>query len=448
MFRLSELAQWLSMPCPDNELECSGISIDSRTCSPGQLFIAINGQRVDGHAYVNEAQDKGAVALCVSRPVKSDLPQLVVLNTTKALISLARAYRQTWTKHVIGVTGSYGKTSTKQMIASCLKSHTPHVGLSPGNWNNLYGLCLSILQVDRSDKYAVLEMGANQPGDIAILSEIARPDIAVVTGIAAVHIEKLMSIEGVKKEKLSLFDDVSKHRGRCAVNVMDSHIAQWFERNNPFKAVTYGDNSSCDIWFDKVSCTQKGVMFNLHVQEKVSSVNMELEGPMAIQNAVAAAAVCSMLGLSIETIKAGLSRMKPVPGRFDRIPGPIGSWIYDDSYNANPHALMAAIDYLCNQYSRVVVVLGDMLELGSDAEQIHYEVGTFLKKKKVHALYVTGSLGLSVIKGFGGGGLINSPNKIAVAIQSVVRKGDAIYIKGSRASALERVVNVLRQGVY
>jgi UDP-N-acetylmuramoyl-tripeptide--D-alanyl-D-alanine ligase len=447
MFRLSELSQWLSMPSPDHDLECSGISIDSRTCSPGKLFIAINGQRVDGHDYVKEAQDKGAVALCVSRLVKSDLPQFVVPNTTKALISLARAYRQTWTKRVIGVTGSYGKTSTKQMIASCLKAHTPHVSFSPGNWNNLYGLCLSILQVARADDYAVLEMGANQPGDIAILSEIARPDIAVVTGIAAVHTEKLISIEGVKKEKLSLFDDVSKHRGRCAVNVMDSHIAEWFDKNTPIKAATYGDNIGCDVWFDKVSCTQKGVMFDLHVQEKVTSVNMLLEGPMAIHNAVAAAAVCSMLGLSIETIKSGLNQMKPMQGRFDRVLGPIGSWIYDDSYNANPHALMAAIDYLCSQYSRVVVVLGDMLELGSDAEQIHCDVGTYLRSKKIHALYVTGSLGLSVIKGFGGGSLIDSPNEIAAATQSVVRQGDAIYIKGSRASCLERVVKALRQGV-
>ncbi len=450
MMRLDAIAMWthgrlLGANAGAGQVEITGVAIDTRKLQPGNLFVALKGERVDGHDYLDEAAARGAMAALVTRRVDSVLPQVLVDDAELALGDFASAVRAQRDVHVVGITGSNGKTTVKTLVASILSRHgRTHV--SAGNHNNEIGLPLSLLAMPPDVEYAVLEMGAGKPGDIAYLAAIARPDIGLVTLIAPAHLERMGSIEGVAETKGALYQALPAN-GIAIINADDAFASFFSGLAGARKVLRFGLEHPADVGAVIVEQHADGSRFMLSTPRGDAEVNLPLPGRHNVINALAATAVALALDVPLNTIVAGLEHVPNVAGRLRREVCASGWTVIDDSYNANPGSMAAAIDTLLLAAGERWLVLGDMAELGADAQALHAGVGELARQRGIDRLFAVGPLGVATVEVFGAGGehFDDKPALIA-ALQAQLHPGVTCLVKGSRSAGMEQVVAAIAAG--
>lgn len=433
--------------------EAAGAVIDSRRVEPDYLFIATVGERVDGHSFINEVFDKGALGVvCEKAPDAPKGPYILVDNSLEALKSIAKWYRLQLNIKVVGITGSVGKTSTKEFISAVL-AQKYNVLKTEGNFNNEIGLPLTILKLREAHEIAVLEMGINNFGEMHRLSEIAKPDLCVITNIGQCHLENLGSREGILKAKTEIFDFMSEN-GRVCVNGDDDMLVTIPEVKG-MRPIRFGLGSQNDVTAsDIVSKGLFGSSCNIHVGYKPFSADIPLPGAHMVLNALAATAVGSLFDMTNREIAAGIAGVTPVGGRSNILRET--KWtIIDDCYNANPVSMKAAIDLLRMADTRKVAILGDMGELGENENALHQEVGEYAALTKVDLLVCVGSLSRTMYEGAKNQVEKNSiatsrvlyyatREELIEALSGFLKPNDTILVKASHFMGFEHVVKAIQ----
>ncbi|EIL91197.1 UDP-N-acetylmuramoyl-tripeptide--D-alanyl-D-alanine ligase [Rhodanobacter spathiphylli] len=445
MMALATIAVWTGGRLLAGDAEITGVAIDTRKLKPGDLFVAIKGERADGHDYLAEAAARGAVAAMVTRKVDSDLPQVLVDDAGLALGDLASAVRAQRDVRVVGITGSNGKTTVKTLVASILSRHgRTHV--SGGNYNNELGLPLSLLAMPADTEYAVFEMGAGKPGDIAYLAAIARPDIGLVTLIAPAHLERMGSIEGVAETKGALYQALPVD-GTAIINADDAFASFFGGLAGSRQVLRFGLEHRADVGADIIEQRVDGSRFVLSTPRGDAEVALPLPGRHNIANALAAAAVALALDVPLDTIVAGLEQSSGVAGRLRRVVAAGGWTVIDDSYNANPGSMAAAIDTLLLAGGERWLVLGDMAELGADARALHAGIGAMARERGIERLLAVGPFGAATVEAFGAGAThFDDKPALIVTLQAQLHPGVTCLVKGSRSAGMEQVVAAIDGG--
>jgi UDP-N-acetylmuramoyl-tripeptide--D-alanyl-D-alanine ligase len=431
-------------------VELQGFSTDSRNLQPGELFIPLRGDNFDGHDYMNQAIQNGAAA-CLSEEMIGGLlvPVIKVNNTLKALGDLAAAMRRQFAGPVVGITGTSGKTTCKEMLAAILESTGPGLK-SAGNFNNLIGVPLTLFGLQPEHQWAVVEMGMSERGEISRLAEIARPNIGMITNVGAGHLENFDGISGVARAKGELFIALPSD-GVALVNADDPEVSQ-LPIANGARRVLFGTAGEADVRAENIVGQNGSVSFDLVVEEDVKKVVMPLPGRHNVGNALAAAAAAYVLGVEMKQIVSGLQAFKPCPGRMELLALPDDIVILDDSYNANPLSVHAALDALhdLDSAGRRIAILGDMLELGPTGPELHYHIGT-LAAERVDWLFTYGALAEEVARGAIESGLsqdkvfsATSHDELSASLLEILQSGDRLLVKGSRGMRMEKVINALR----
>jgi len=420
---------------------------DTRNMPRGRaLFIALKGERFDGHDHLREAARNGAVAALVSRETDAQLPQILVADTERALAAFAAAVQRERRTKVIAITGSNGKTSVKTLVLAILREAFPQEGAvyaNPGNRNNEIGLPLAVLEAPEDAHFAVYEMGAGKPGDIAYLTAIARPDISVVNNIAPAHLERMGSLLGVADTKGAIYDALAGD-GVAVINADDAFAPYFAERAHGRRLIRFGLDASADITAQSIELDADSARFTLATPIGEIDIDLAMQGRHNVLNALAAASIALGAGVELEAIAAGLAAARPVAGRLVTHKLSSGAVLIDDSYNANPGSLNAAIDTLAASGDRAWLVLGDMRELGADAELLHAEAGRRAKSAGIERLYALGPLSLRAVEAFGEDGHHFATHaQLADALQGGLREGVRVLVKGSRGSAMDKIVSLL-----
>nr|WP_255681965.1 UDP-N-acetylmuramoyl-tripeptide--D-alanyl-D-alanine ligase [Luteimonas sp. BDR2-5] len=419
----------------------------------GLLFVALQGERFDGHDHVARAAQAGVAAALVARPLDVALPQIVVADTEQALGALAASVQGAREALVIGITGSNGKTSVKQLVASILSRHAPTC-FNPGNLNNEIGLPLSVLDAPEDARYAVYEMGAGKPGDIAYLTAIARPRIALVNNIAPAHMARMGSLLGIADTKAAIYDALPAD-GTAVINADDAFAPYFAERAHGRRLLRFGIDATADIAARDVRGGDGDTRFRLVTPAGEADVALPLPGRHNVRNALAATAIALAAGVPLATIVAGLSSAEAVAGRLARHRLGNGALLIDDSYNANPGSLHAAIDTLAAAGGERWLVLGDMRELGSDGAAMHAQAGVRAKAAGITRLYALGPLSAYAADAFGEGArhfethdelIAELASDLSAGVLSPIPNHESpitVLIKGSRGSAMDRIVTAL-----
>jgi len=442
---LVEVAHVLGLPTPAHDVSIRGVSTDSRTVKEGDLFFALVGPNFNGHEFVELAADKDAAAAVVSEPVTADLPLLHVPDVRRALGQVARARRDAFHGPVIGITGSNGKTTTKEMITSILRERGA-VLATQGNLNNEIGVPLTIMRMEQTDTFAVIEMGASHSGEIAYLAGISRPDVGLVTNAGAAHLEGFGSIEGVARAKAELFTALAPN-GIAVINADDVYAPIWFEMSKHCRHMSFGvDQTSANVSARDAQFDAECTRFVLVANGEEISIRLAVLGIHNVRNALAAAAASIAAGATLSDVKAGLESFSPAKGRLQQKAGLKGARILDDSYNANPDSFHAGIDVLAAYPGMRITIMGDMLELGDGAHAAHRELGLYAKRKGIDVLLGVGTMTAAAVEGFGPGA-IHFETQQALVAHLVDRLSESVtlLVKGSRGSHMENVVNALLQ---
>ena len=419
------------------------VATDTRTLTSGALYVAIRGERFDGNDFIAEAQAKGAAGALVSRLAQLPLPQVEVADTRRAFGTMARTWRRNFNVPVVAVTGSAGKTTVKQLIAEILGVRQ-RVCVTQGNLNNDIGVPLTLMRMTAEDAALVIELGANHAGEIAYLSGIVEPTVGVITNASAAHLEGFGSLAGVAAAKGELLDYLPR-AGTSVLNADDPFRAEWLARARTEFVVTFGLGADADcrvVGSPRFEASQTRFTLQLPDGETVEAV-LPLLGPKNIVNALAAAAAAHAVGATPEDIRVGLSRAQAVRGRLNALAGSSGATVIDDSYNANPASVRAALDYLSRLPGRRILVLGDMAELGAQAVELHRQIGVYAQSRCDLVLSI-GELARNAATAFGAGG--QSFAELAVLEAALVPQLGAdvtVLIKGSRVMGLERLVRAL-----
>ncbi len=425
------------------ELAFDRVTTDSRDVRPGDLFFALRGERFDGHDFVGQVLAQGAVAAVTSQPGPGN--RIVVKDTLLALGQLASAWRDRFPEaRLVAVTGSNGKTTVKEMIAAILSQHAgaEHVHATRGNLNNHIGLPLTLLAMRAGCRYVVAEMGMNHFGEIAYLTRIARPDVAVITNAGNAHLEMLGSVEGVARAKGEIFEGL--RAGGCAViNTDDPHAELWAKLAGGFRQQTFGLRAA-GVSAHSLTATASGSEFVLDTDVDDAWVELHVPGLHNVRNALAAAAVACELGVPVATIAHGLEGYQGVKGRLEVKQAFNGAMLIDDTYNANPDSMRAAIDVLAARGGHTVLVLGDMGEVGIDAPQRHAEVGAYAREKHIAVFHALGEQMKHAVAG-GYGRHFGSVDELVAALRKEVTPASVVLVKGSRFMQMERVVKALQE---
>jgi len=425
-----------------------GVSIDSRSIEPGQLFVAIAGPHFDGHDFVAAAASRGACAAVVARDVSvpPGFPLVRVLDTTRALADLARETRLAAGLPVVAITGSAGKTTTKDMTATLLETRGP-VLKTEGNLNNRYGLPLTLLRLETRHTAAVLELGMSAAGELRELSDIARPDLAVITNVAPVHLEFFESVDAIARAKAEILEGLAPG-GAAVLNGDDPRLRRIGE-SRAGRTLWFGRNRAFDVSAEAWRGTAFGMRFKLRIGEREVDVALPLGGLPALANFLAAAAAAHALGVDAEAIAEAALRMRPARHRGEVLRLQGGVTLLDDCYNSNPVAVEAAVATLGMAAGRRrVAVLGDMLELGASAAELHRSTGSRIAPG-LEVLAAVGPLAAHFLEGVravsGAAALVQFPDAVAAAaaLPGILRPGDAVLVKGSRGAHLESVVDAL-----
>jgi UDP-N-acetylmuramoyl-tripeptide--D-alanyl-D-alanine ligase len=425
------------------DLEVRGVFTDTRKPESGALFVALRGPRFDAHEFLATAAEQGAAAALVERRQEIALPQIVVDDTRLALGRLAAAWRAGWPGRLVALTGSNGKTTTKEMLAAILRERGPTLA-TRGNLNNDIGVPLMLAELDPDQPFAVIEMGANHPGEIAYLTGLARPDVALITNTGRAHLEGFGGSEGVIRAKGEIYSGL-REGGVALVNVDDAGAAHWQALNKDRAMLTFGMNHPADIQ-GRWQAVPAGGRLVLQTPGGEVSIELNVAGEHNARNALAAASAALALGFELEEVKAGLESFGGVPGRLQRKRGPEESVLWDDTYNANPDSLRAGIEAVRGQGGETWLVLGDMGELGPESTVLHAESGRLARTLGVARLFAVGPLALHAAQAFGAGAAhFTTIETLVAALDEALRPGVHVLIKGSRSSRMERVVQALEE---
>lgn len=446
--QLSDIARMTGGQLYGEDAVVDGIATDTRALpeSRNALFVALKGENFDGHEHVGAAVDGGVAAVLVSRLVDAPVPQILVADTQRALGGFAAAMQRKRTGHVIAITGSNGKTSVKALLLAILERVAPAYA-NPGNLNNEIGLPLSVLAAPEDVRFAVYEMGAGKPGDIAYLADIARPDVVLVNNVAPAHLERMGSLLGVADTKAAIYDALPP-QGVAIINADDAFAPYFAERSHGRRLVRFALDTSADVTVRDLVTDIDGSRFTLVTPDGSVPVSLALPGRHNVRNALAAAALAVGLGASLEAIAEGLRAARPVPGRMVAQRLGHGATLIDDSYNANPGSLAAAIDTLAAMPGEGWLVMGDMRELGVDAEAMHAQAGRQAKAAGLRRLFALGSLSAAAAREFGEGGQVCADHAattaaLLAALEEAQGTTVNVLVKGSRGSAMDEVVTAL-----
>lgn len=443
---LSEIAKNLNGTLIGANAEISGVSIDTRTLQRGNLYISIAGKNFDGHDFVDSAKDAGAIAVLTHKKLETDLPQIQVNDTHSAFGELAKIWREKMPAKIVGVTGSNGKTTTKEMLAAILNVNNS-VLFTQGNLNNDIGVPLTLLKISPENHFAVIEMGANHVGEIAYTSRLAKADVVIITNVGAAHLEGFGDLNGVAKTKGEIIETLGEN-GIAVLNRDDTFFDYWKKLAGTRKIFTFGLYKNADIHAEnidvKIENHQFITRFDLICASEKISVNLPLAGNHNVLNALAATAATSALGISLEQIKQGLESMLPVKGRLQLLRGNLGSTIINDTYNANTSSLKAALDVLQKCDGQHWVILGAFGELGDDTEKLHFEMGETLKNYNVKRLFTVGELTKKTVAAFGESAThFESQTELLDTLMPLLTGNETILIKGSRSQRMENVTAAL-----
>jgi UDP-N-acetylmuramoyl-tripeptide--D-alanyl-D-alanine ligase len=445
---LEEIATMTGGILHGQDRQISSVSTDSRTVQNDQLFIALVGEKFDAHDFIASIENKAA-AVFVHKKMDCKIPQIIVEDTLKGLGIFAAVWRQQYVKPLIGLTGSNGKTTVKEMLAAILATKG-NVMATFGNLNNDIGMPLTLLRLRDDIDYAVIEMGANHFDEINYLSNIARPDIAILNNAGAAHLEGFGDVEGVSRAKAEIFNGLNQN-GIAIINADDQYADYWLSCNTGRKTVTFGFDKQAEV---KGELNKDGLLVQIATQKQL--IKLPLLGHHNALNALAACATAMIMGLSLATMKQGLESLHPIKGRLAPVIGIQGLQIIDDTYNANPDSARVAIDILAEQKnSQRILVLGDMAELGDNAPELHANIGLYAKQKGIEALYCLGDNSKQACEKFTDNGFsFDSIAPLLEALEQTVKRiqqqtGDqqkvTVLVKGSRSMKMERVVEALSQ---
>ncbi|AZF14482.1 UDP-N-acetylmuramoyl-tripeptide--D-alanyl-D-alanine ligase [Pseudomonas sp. R3-18-08] len=441
----SELAQALSARVLSGDCTFDGVSIDSRNIQPGQLFIALTGPRFDGHDYLNDVAAKGAVGALVQREVAhATLPQLLVADTRLALGQLGALNRAAFDKPIAAITGSSGKTTVKELLAGVLRTRGP-VLATRGNLNNDFGAPLTLLELAPEHTAAVIELGASRVGEIAYTVALTKPHVAVINNAGTAHVGEFGGPEKIVEAKGEILEGLDAS-GTAVLNLDDKAFETWRVRAAGRKVLTFAvHNAAADFHASDITVDARGCpSFTLHTPQGSEHVQLNLLGNHNVANALAAAAAAHALGVSLFGIATGLGAVQPVKGRTVAQLATNGMRVIDDTYNANPSSVNAAVDLLRGFDGRKVLVLGDIGELGEWAEQGHREVGAYAADK-VDAFYAVGPNMAHAVNAFGPGARhFATQGELIQALAAAEHDTHTtILIKGSRSAVMENVVAAL-----
>lgn len=437
----------------DGGWSCRGISTDTRTLVAGNLYLALEGEHFDGHDFLTRAAERGAAGLLIRANAAAKLasaperlPAIGVSDTLRAFGDIARDWRRHFAVPVIAITGSSGKTTTKEMVAA-IASRTRNVLKTEGNLNNRIGLPLTLLRLRENHELAVVEMGTNSPGEIALLAAIAEPEVGIITNVGPAHLEGLGSLHGIREEKGALWEKMAG-RGRAIINHDDPEIGLLARRWRG-ERIRFGLGEGADVNARRIEPSgPEGVRFELFIDGIGVPVILHAPGEHNVMNALAAAAAAWSIGFDRKAIAAGLAAFRPLPGRNEIRPLGNGAFLMIDSYNANPSSMREALKTLLELRGNghAFAILGDMLELGEQSEPLHEEIGTLLADARPSHLFLKGSLTQalaagSIRRGFPAERItfFEHPEEVVALLQPRLTGGDWILIKGSRKMKMEAV---------
>ena len=445
MMQLSaaSLAMHGSLIGDDSAFDCVGT--DSRAVRPGQLFVALKGEHFDGHDYAEQALEQGAAGVVLEKNTANLSPAIVVEDSYLALGQLAAHWRAKFAIPVVAITGSNGKTTVKEMLSAILAvkaGSMASIHATVGNLNNHIGLPLTMLKLRDSHQFAVLEMGMNHLGEIAYLSDLAKPTLALINNAGTAHLGELGSRDKIAQAKGEIFAGLAAN-GVALINADEDYAAYWRALNAGKKILTFAMDQAADV---QASYQERAgdCMVNLRTPAGEVDFVLPVMGVHNVRNALAASAAAYALGVSNADIATGLAGFSAVKGRLQNKMAIHGARLIDDTYNANPDSMKAAIDVLANQTGEKILVLGDMGELGADAARLHREVGQYAKTKGLKQLYCLGELSLEMVQGFGvGAGHFDDAAALAEAIKPKLSAQVTVLVKGSRFMKMERVIDLL-----
>lgn len=424
------------------------LTIDSRQVKPGDCFVAIKGENFDGHDFIQAAMDKGATAVIAARAPMTISEKAIcfleVDDTVQALGRIASFWRDKFPIPMIGVTGSCGKTTVKGMISSICETVGKTLS-TQGNFNNHIGLPLTLLRLDSSYRFAVIEMGASAQGEIDYLGKIAKPNVSLITNVAAAHIQGFGSLAGVAQAKSEIYA-ILPQDGVAVLNFDEAFSDSWRTVIGSRKTITFGLNPDARVHATDIEYKPMGVQFTLHVQGEQCDISVEIPGKHTILNILASAAATSAIGITIADIKQGIEAFESVPGRLCRYPGLKGACVIDDTYNANPGSVNAALEVLAGCQGQTMFVMGDMAELGDNAAEYHTRVGVSAREKGISQLHAVGKFSELAVNAFGKGATWYPTKEALVdALKKEMTPETVILIKGSRSSQMEVVTKAIVQ---
>ena len=447
---LSQLAQALGAELHGGDGEFTRLSTDTRAIVAGDLFVALRGENFDAHQFLDKAAEQGACGLVVEAVDDSlSLPQLKAADTLNALGQIAALNRQRFSAPLIAVTGSGGKTTVKGMLAAILSRCAPTLA-TKGNLNNHIGVPLTLMELSDEHRFAVIEMGASGPGEIAYLCDLAQPDVALITNVMAAHIEGFGSLDGVANAKGEIYRSLSA-TGCAVINADEPYAGQWLAQMPTDKVVRFSvQDAAADVLVtERAETGFRGLSFELKTPLGTCAIKMPIIGKHNLANAAAAAAAAYAAGATLEAIAEGLESFQPVAGRMQLNTGLNNACVIDDSYNANPGSVRAAIAALKAEAERMgagnaILVLGDLAELGSDAEALHEELGMAAKAAEVNQLVTVGDLSRLASEAFGDGATHCKDHSEAIeCLRPQLNNNTVVLVKGSRSARMETVVQAL-----
>ncbi len=429
-------------------LGISGVSIDTRTLSPGDIFVAIQGAHFNGHDFIGAAIEKGAAMIISSQPSNefnsASCPILIVNDTIKALGELAYFHRMKFDMPIIAITGSNGKTTVKTMVGAIFSQHGLAL-VTQGNFNNEIGLPLTLLQLKQDHEVAILEMGARHAGDIEYLCKLAKPTITLVNNVMPAHLECFGSLEGVAKAKGEIYEALSKE-GFAILN-SDSIGCAYFKTITAKKnLISFGLNlaNKPEVTAKNIEHLESGIRFILVTPVGEVAIVCPAAGQHNVLNALAASSIALAAGIGLKDIAKGLAQFSNVGGRLQQKKTLAGTALIDDTYNANPGSFEAAIEVLATALGSKILVMGEMAELGEAAKVLHEHIGQYAKNKGIDRLFAVGQLCEYAVKGFGSGAqLYKDKSMLIKALKAVLDHNTTCLVKGSRSAKMETVVQSL-----
>ena len=443
MMQLSEAAAFLGVNFPGVDAEVLRVSTDSRNTQPGDLFIALRGVKFDGGVYAAQALQQGAVGVMLDARQAPDLLQAIRVDDTRiALGKLGAAWRNRFAIPIVAITGSNGKTTVKEMLAAILRAAAgaeDAVLATEGNFNNDIGLPLMLLRMRATHRYAVLEMGMNHVGEIDYLTRLARPDVALINNAQAAHVGLLGSVADIARAKSEIFNGLST-QGVAIINADDAYAALWREANSERRVLSFGLHPQADIR-GEYQPESYGAQLAIVTRDARIDVHLQVPGTHNVSNALAAAAAALALKIQAAHIIAGLSGFAGVKGRLQKKSALHGSTFIDDTYNANPDSVMAALRVLALIPGKKIMVLGDMGELGAEAAALHAQIGLAARVNGVEKLFALGEQSREAVAAFGQGAMhFERIQELLADLENELTADTTVLVKGSRFMHMERVV--------